>query len=149
MSFPWRKKNLGLLICVVGLAYLLAACGNQTSEVTTADTSCPSGAAQINVTDGFLRIICGCAEAAGTIATPPTTLTCTVPAGTTVFFYYEATTLRHQIIPTGSPSFVPSPINDPKDIRSMRSHAVKLDASGTYPFADAMNTTINGQLIVP
>jgi hypothetical protein len=105
--------------------------------------------AEIVVFDNFLQRSCGCAEASGVIASG-STLTCTVPSGTTVIFYYGGVSVRHQIISTGTPSFVSSPVIDPTlPQQPLRVHSVELTSSGTYGFRDAFDESLVGQIIVP
>lgn len=125
-----------------------ASCGPGTVDQPAANTSCPAGAAIISLTDGFLETLCGCAEASPSYFGPGSRLTCTVTAGTIVFFNYTATTAVHQIVSTGSPSFPSSAISNPANGVSMiRVHAAKFSNPGTYAFEDSFNLALAGDII--
>ena len=116
-------------------------------------TGCQAGTVALLVADGFLGNLCGCTgvnEADGTIFQSPASLTCHVSQGAnTVFFYYLGTTLRHQIVSTGSPTFVSSPISNPQEANRITVHAVSLpQTSATYHFIDIFSG-LTGQIIVP
>src|SRR5262245_45257887 len=110
-------KALAARISIASLLLLSAtSCGSGSREPLSTpalETACTPGQAQIAVGDGFQKNLCGCSEAGGTQAFAGTSLTCTVPAGTTVFFHYMATLLAHQIIPVGTPAMPASPVSDP------------------------------------
>jgi len=134
------------------LALLLASCGLEPSpaipEVTNANSSCPANAAQIEVSDGFLRSRCGCAEAITDPVPPPATLTCTVTKDSTVTFLYVGTETTHQIVSTDTPAFASSPLSDPSDISTIRVHAINLSIVGTYKFTDSQNSALSGSIVV-
>lgn len=130
----------------------LAGCGTQ-SDTTSASisggsTPCGSGVANIIVTDGFMRRLCGCDETSTDPAIPPATLTCTVPSGTSVFFQYVGQSLKHQVQSTGALTFSPSAIYDPSSAGTFRTHAVVLTTTGTYSFQDLFDRALQGQIIV-
>ncbi len=132
------------------LATLSTACGNFAQlSVTPTNSTCQANQAQILVGDGFLKNLCGCTQTAGTQVGPGTSLDCTVVAGTTVFFHYIGTRLKHQIAPTTSGSFVISPPRDPDNANSILAHAVTFQTSGTYGFQDLYFPQLIGQIIVP
>ncbi len=112
-----------------------------------ASSNCKPGVAQILVQDGFLQNLCGCDQNNGVMVVPPATLNCTVPRGTTVFFHFTGNRLRHQIIPTGTQTFVPSPQINPDSDTKLRAYAITLQDLGTYPFEDGINRSMSGQLI--
>ncbi len=137
---------------MLGLA-LAAACGQTTTQTGTPgleQTNCSARVAQLAVRDGFIQNLCGCVEpiVEPTPASPTTLVTCTVTAGTTVFFHYIATTLTHAIVSTGSPSFVSSPLSDPVAQTPYRIHGVLFDKAGTYRFEDAFNEGLQGRIVV-
>jgi len=142
-----RHGKIGIL--ALALAGISAACG--TAEPTGAEPGCDTGAAAIGVTDGMASILCGCAEAAGTWVANGGALTCTVPAGTTVMFHYINPLNRHQIVSTAGSvlSFAPSPVYLPDSPMAIRSHAVRLEASGNYDFTDTFDTSLSATLSVP
>jgi hypothetical protein len=130
----------------------LAGCGNQTVSlaIPTPSASCASGMAIVGVHDSFLQVLCGCSEAAGTAATPPAALTCTVSSGTVVVFQYLGSSARRQIRSTAAATltFAGSPVVDPREATSPRAHAVQLTTSGTYPFEDSLDASLNGSIVV-
>lgn len=140
------SQQLGILL-VFGL---MPGCGSSvTSSVQSASTAgCSEQAAQIGVGDGYLTPLCGCKEVAGTVFFASSLLTCTVSRGTTVFFQYLGTNLPHQIISTGQPSFMSSPISRPNDPARIRVHAAYFTESGTYSFQDQMQNGVIGQVVV-
>jgi hypothetical protein len=110
--------------------------------LTESDTTCPTGVAQVEIADSYLRILCGCAEARGTLSAPPGTLTCTVPAGTVVNFLFSSTDHDHQLIPEDPGSELkPSGVNP-------GIHTVRLDTAGTFPFKDAYYPALSGNIVV-
>jgi hypothetical protein len=127
-----------------------AGCSSTTdvTPITSQGTACPSGAAEIAVTDGYVQALCGCAESSATPVTPPAALKCTVPVNTVVVFdYLNGTKLRHQIVPTGAPAFAASPVSDPGSSSAVRFHAVQLAAPGSYGFQDSYDEALNGALV--
>lgn len=142
------KTGLYYPLLLVSLWGILSGCGTQTTTTFSATAPCASGTAQIAVYDGFLKIICGCNEAAGTQSIPPATLTCTIPVNTLFTFSYLGTLTTHQIISEGTPSFAASPLSNPLARSPIRTHTVELKTAGTYVFKDALQSTLSGQLIV-
>ena len=137
-------------ILLASIFAALAACGgDEGGENDLLPTAgCSAQSAMIGVYDGLLRIFCGCAEAAGTVAVPPQSLTCTISSGTMMVFFYDSPATRHQILSIGSPSFVSSPIYDPEDDSPVQTHSVVLNSTGTYSFVDAFQSNLGGQVIV-
>lgn len=134
---------------LMGFALLMVSC-NQTSQgsLPGADTSCAVGSAQIAIGDGYQEVLCGCAEPGGqVIGAGSGTLTCTVPVGTQVLFYYQATLLTHQLIPTPGSLFPASPLSDPTDTLEVTVDAFQPQAAGTYGYVDAFNGGIVGQIV--
>jgi hypothetical protein len=129
---------------------LSASCA-QTPEfaaVPTADATCVAGSAQLQISDGYQQILCGCKEAGGQpIGSGQGSATCTVPVGTQVFFYYLATHLKHQIMPADGVSFPASSLSDPSAKPETVVHAFQLTAAGTFPYIDAFDAGISGQII--
>jgi len=142
------SKPLAVLLVASGL---LSGCGDSmlSSRFTVAQTNCNPGVAQLGVADGSLVSYCGCAEGTNLRDEAPANLTCTVAAGTTVFFSYVESILRHQIISTGSPTFVSSP---PNRVRNQNNgvlvHAVTFETAGTYTFTDSIFPGLDGQIVV-
>lgn len=124
----------------------LWGCGNETIEGI--NTPCTTGLAQLAVFDTFLENLCGCQEAGNTVIDPPNPLTCTIPVGTTVVFYYTGTKMIHEIASTGSPSFENSAVSNPKASNPIRSFAVTFNTAGDYFFEDVYNQALNGEIVV-
>ena len=122
---------------------MTAGCGTNTTSLS-GTAGCGTNHAAIAVYEGMLQNLCGCTGAGqnGAVAASGSTLTCTVPVGTTVFFQFIEPTGEHQIEAVGTPTFAASPINT--------FHAVTfLTAASTYTYRDAFNTALQGQIIVP
>lgn len=144
------SRFLPLQIAVVlGVLVISSSCEQVNPPIVTqADTSCVAGQAQVQISDGYFEDLCGCAETPGTQVASPGTLTCTVPAGTVVFFYFVATFTHHQIISTGGTlSFPSSPISD-TDTGNVQPYGVPFPTAGTADFEDAYDTSLQGQIIV-
>jgi hypothetical protein len=132
------------------LLFLAAACDDEQHSVygsTGFGGECATNQVQIAVNDGFIQNLCGCSEPAATIF-PPATLTCTVDAGTVVYFWYLGTTLRHQIHSSASPTFPTSPVSDPNNSNPIKVHVVTLNTAGTYDFEDIFEPSLSGSIIV-
>lgn len=127
------------------LAATLLGCAEGNPTIEGATTKCQSGVAQVQVEDGFFRILCGCAETAGTQAISG--LTCTVSLGTKVFFHYSGTLLPHQLT-SSNPDFGTSPISEPGRMNTARTHVVHPTAVGDYAFHDLFNAQMTGILRV-
>ena len=116
-----------------------------TQGAPTPTSGCAAQTAEIALFDGSLERFCGCTEASGVSGT---SLTCTVPAGTSVIFLFFGN-LNHQLLPAVSGAeFVSSDVYDP-DTRNHAVHVVHLTVSGTYNFSDAFNAQVNGSIVVP
>jgi plastocyanin len=140
-------RRLGAVAAMLTIASF-CGCGQSKTDLSQEQTACPSGAAEIQVQDGFLRRLCGCAESGTDPVVSPSKLTCTVPAGTTVFFFFSGDQQSHQIVASNAPSIASSPLYDPAALVLVTTHAVKLDTPGTYAFVDALNSALSGQIIV-
>jgi hypothetical protein len=118
--------------------------------VTQADTACTPGQAQLQISDGYFKNLCGCVEPAGTLVPSPGTLTCTVPVGTVVFFYVVAGFTHHQIISTtgGTLTFPSGPVSDTGNTGEIQPYGVPFVTAGTADFEDAYDTALQGQIIV-
>lgn len=124
------------------------ATGESPGISAVSETGCASGVAQIAVFDGFQKRLCGCQESPQTYVRPPTTLQCTVTAGTVVFFHFIATRTPHQLLPVGLPRIPASGTIPPERSNSTRPHAFLLDQAGTYRYEDAYLQSLNGEIIV-
>lgn len=137
--------NLSVLFAI-GLFAL--GCGNLAGQ-NSPETGCSSNAALIGVQDASLVRLCGCNEAAGAIV-PPSTLTCTVPAGTHVHFQFLGTRQQHQIIFDAGANLPNGPMSIPDSESPIRGFAVQVTSSGTYGFSDAMLPGfLVGEIVVP
>lgn len=141
------------VLASVGALGSLPACLNPLTTAVSAPTStCPSGTAEILVGDGFLQRVCGCTETSGTSVGSNTSLGCTVTSGTRVYFHFVGTTLLHQIVTSGTPSFASSAVYDPKPDNASDGahvHVVRLTTSGTYSYRDLYNPGLRGTVTVP
>ena len=136
-----------------GLAFLLLAltgCAQQSNQVgnPTSAPSCGAHTAVIRVQDGFLEILCGCTEAAGTVSAAGSPLTCTLSSGDNVIFDYRGSRNAHQIVSSGTPSFPSSPAKVRGSAMRIHTHGFSLDTAGTYSFSDNFDQQLTGQLIV-
>lgn len=128
---------------VVAVLLVLTGCGSTDKYGAQEPVlGCGAGQAQILVQDGFLKNLCGCQEAAGTVAVQGQSLTCTVSAGTQVSFNYAGTQIRHQIISSSTPEGFPA------SGLGVPSHVVRFSSIGTFPFRDQFNTLLAGQIVV-
>jgi hypothetical protein len=127
------------------LAFAVSACKG--TPGATQATGCGTRTAMVGVRDGYLSIICGCDEAAGTVKLAGSALTCTVPVNTWVVFDYSTTTLFHQIIPLGTPAISTSPLRNPSAAIPVPSHVVQLTTLATYRFADRFSSALSGQIV--
>ncbi|MCM2324740.1 MAG: hypothetical protein NDJ90_15885 [Oligoflexia bacterium] len=130
------------------LVLAVVACGTDREEAPSSTPGCAPGTASILVSDGYLRNLCGCNEAPGTSAAWPDTLTCTLPAGTHVFFRYASVSRSQQIGSVGTPAFATSPLSDPQKELPYRVHAVVFDTAGTYEFRDLLDSSVAGRIVV-
>lgn len=134
-------------------------CGSPTGQplaLAPAATACKPGIVEIQVSDTYLQLGCGCSFAGETNGTQfPTknTLTCHVASSSPqplVFFYFVGTLRNHQIVSSlGSPSFPASGLSNPNSDYPIRVHAVTLSQSpAVYSFEDVF-TGLNGQIFIP
>jgi hypothetical protein len=132
---------------LLGMLYA-SACGNIGASLPSSPATCDSGAAAILVNDASLQILCGCDEAAGTLASAGSALTCTLPVNSTVNFIFAGGMRNlHQIESVGSPAFASSPIFDPSSEAPVRAHGVRFETLATYTYRDAINHAISGTIV--
>jgi hypothetical protein len=124
-----------------------ASCKDQ-PNLPRADGACAAGTAQIGVGDGFFQRICGCGGTDGEILVTPANLSCTFPAGTTVFIHYFGDQLMHRIVPDGALDFSVGPIFDPSDRGALRTFGFEIDTAGTYPFKNEYQVDMIGEFVV-
>lgn len=144
MSPRFSQSFLALIALLAGLSTV--GCDPETG--IGSGQGCSTGVAQILVTDGGLQRLCGCAETDTALAPPPSSLTCSVAAGTVVFFQYLSTQNTHQIVSTGTPAFEDSPLSEALSETRVPVHAVKFVTTGTYTFRDVFVAGANGQIVV-
>jgi hypothetical protein len=137
-----------ILLVTLLLSVFLGACEYHSDPTVTPDqTDCTAGEAQIQVSDGYFQILCGCVEPEGTITETPGTLNCTVKSGTVVFFLYLNTHLEHQIVSTGGVPFASGAPNNPGNSNNTNL-AAQFTTVGTADFDDAFDTQLQGQIII-
>jgi hypothetical protein len=118
------------------IAIFLQACG--VVNTASPSKSCSTGQAIIQVYDGFVQRTCGCQEGTGSFTTG---LQCTIPHGTSVYFYYPGITVPHQIYISSQPS--PLNYRDPNTGASSGFvDVVQLNSTGSVTFTDS--STGNG-----
>jgi hypothetical protein len=128
-------------------ALAFTACNSSTAPVITEpQTVCSSGEAQIRVSDGYFENLCGCAETQGIVVNSGT-FTCTVKAGTAVFFLYLDIHLPHQIISTGGEPFTSGGVVQP-GASSNLNVAAEFNTAGTADFEDAFDQNIQGKIVI-
>ncbi len=130
--------------------FILSSCAPALMPANSGTGSCTSGTATILVFDTSLTRGCGCAEGSGTVSAGGA-FACTVNSGTTVFFYFVATRISHQILFTSAPATTSNlPLVRPLASQPGRaiSYGVPLSTSGAYLFSDAFNSAITGTLTV-
>lgn len=138
-----------LLVSATLLTWMGCAQSENTAvSLAGADKPCEPMTAQFLIIDGIQETICGCQEPAEVITSGSGTVTCTVAAGTAIFFHYMGVSLMHQIVPTDGVSFPSSMLSDPSDERPVPVHAFLLDAAGTYEYLDAYDPGLTGRIIV-
>ncbi len=142
-------KKFRSLVLAGALIFGASACDQDTSLSGSNQISgdCITGQAQLVVYDTFIQSVCGCQESPE-ISNPPNGITCTVPVGTSIWFWYLSTTLLHQIQSTATPTFQTSSLSDPNSSNPVRTHVVTLSTTGSYEFDDVYNRAINGTIVV-
>lgn len=137
-----------LSFAAIALAALGAKC-NGPEQVDLKDlTKCQTNQAVVRVMDMRFQNLCGCQESAGQYIEPPATLTCTVNAGTTVIFLYLGDTYPHLIRHTDPANVFQDSFPYSPDGPPAAGHPVTFSTAGTYPFEDAYQLNLTGQVIV-
>lgn len=135
--------------CLLALASMFVACAAPSEDpLARGQTTCGAGTAIIALYDGSLQRLCGCGEGRSAVTVAGTNLVCTVPLNTAVTFYFMGTRQPHQIMSTGSPTFVSSPYADPSSSSPITTHAVKLTAAGSYNYHDVSEPALTGTIVV-
>ena len=149
------KTFVFALVFVLLITFCLTSCGpTKPGGLPASSTGCGTGTgtaavAQVAVSDGYLKTLCGCQETTPVVTRAGSTLTCTVSSGTHVFFQYQGSFLAHQIVSVGQPSFTPSSVSDTlRQSRPIRSHVIQLQNPGTYVFQDQYEHALQGQIVV-
>ena len=152
-------RQLKTFARTLSLAFFILAslsCGKNTSPGSSSSiqAQCSPDSAAFLVGDGFIVNLCGCLgaqESAGTRYTLQSAfpLTCQLKSTqSVVFFYFTGAVAPHQILSTGTPSFLSSPIRFDQKDKTEAYPITFTQGSGTYTFTDPY-TQISGQLIVP
>ena len=137
--------KLTLLLIVLLQVTFIQGCDSITSNPMAGATACSTGVAHIQVLDGSMIRTCGCSEASGTTFTTGQSLTCTVSAGTNVYFDFTGISVTHQIAITGGSA---TPVMAPLANLPVQTVPLTLGTAGTFPFYDVFFPTIGGSLIV-
>jgi hypothetical protein len=137
-------------LAILFLAFGLNGCADDSlrKNESANNPGCGTRIAQIAVHDGSFEILCGCAEPQNQVFFSDQLLTCTVPTGTVVKFYFLDTQLRHQLIPTGNSEFPVSALFSPEYRGSNVVHPVSFPQAGSYSFADAFISGLRGIIVV-
>jgi hypothetical protein len=144
------RPLLLILLCLCISCGKANPTGYDPSEPTK---GCSANAAEIQVGDGFMRILCGCqgsGEENGKIFPYPGNLTCHLGANqSVVFFNFIGIRSNHQIIADGSTPFHSTPVVTPSVLRPGFVYGVTF-ASGfsTFPFKDAFSG-MKGEIVFP
>jgi hypothetical protein len=141
-------KALGVLGVVFTTAVGLASCAAPDDPLARNETTCGTGTAIIAIYDGFQQRLCGCTEGRSQAIAVGTNLVCTVPINTAITFSFINVKVPHQVLSTGSPTFVSSPNVDPTAVNPVNSHGVKFTAAGTYTYRDAYEAALTGSIVV-
>jgi hypothetical protein len=124
----------------IGMMLLLSqGCGLVGNSGSTA--TCSTGTAQIGVYDGTLQKICGCLEAAGY----SNNITCTVSAGTVVYFNFIGISNDHQIVISNANQCVFSVRHGSAVTQT---DACPMNSTGTFNFSDTYNISVGGTIVV-
>jgi hypothetical protein len=134
-AMPFSRQSFPSLFALLTLVTIFVGC-DSLEQPPASDTSCATNIAQIAVWDGFLQNVCGCGGANGTIVNPKTGLSCTYRLGTTLYVYFHGPTLRHQLVPVGSPAIPATSIYNPDEPLVNRVFPITLTTTGTYTFQD-------------
>jgi plastocyanin len=129
------------------LALTVFSCNEPDSANQAAANACPSNVAMVQVSDGYMEDLCGCQEGAGVIFLTQQPLTCTVSVGATVQFVVTGNQLSHQILPTGTSTFMPSPVFTP-GADGAQVYPVTFSTGGGYGFTDAYDSALSGTIQV-
>jgi hypothetical protein len=144
----FRQSNFfRLLFATLSLSMMGAQC-DALKPANNPSLTCTTGLTVIAVYDTFLQTVCNCGGTNGAVVTRGTALSCTFAVGNNVFINYVGSTLRHQIIPVGSPGIPSSPIYDPGDKNAVRSFAFQPSVAGTYQFIDQYDSQLSGSFVV-
>jgi hypothetical protein len=133
-------RNVALQAFVI-LGLFSGACLDVNTTPNGTNT-CTTGTAEIQVDDGQMIRLCGCVEASNQTFANGSTLTCTVAAGTHVFFSFVNITTNREFTVQG---IQPCPLFSPSTTTA--TCAVLMNFTGNFPFSD-LYSNARGTLIV-
>jgi len=136
-------KNFFLSVIIALTAGL--ACDPSDAIAPAPSPSCGTGVAHIEILDGSMIRACGCNETANTQFTAGQVLTCTVKAGTVLYFDFVAITVTHQVSIIGIGATPPFSSNTSE---STQISAITTSTVGVFPFSDVFYPTIGGNIVV-
>ena len=128
-------KRLFFIQASVITAFFLSSCAAVKNNPAT---SCPANTALIQVLDGGMKSICGCAGVNGQVYGPGGQFTCTVAVGTMVEFIYSGITQPHNITINGVTSFG---VRNPNPSNANQVDATPLNSTGSFTFSDSVTLT--------
>ncbi len=141
-----KAAAIALFLSLGGIGGECSGVQNETN-VTIPLTSCKTGQAVISVLDGFFQNHCGCQESSNQLVT---SLTCTISAGTTVFFNFSSASLLHQIVAVGTPAINAVPIYDPSIRPPLNTFGIVVSgtAGDNLRFRDQFDPRLEGLFVL-
>ncbi|MBS1959123.1 MAG: hypothetical protein JST80_06620 [Bdellovibrionales bacterium] len=126
----WMKTAIKLQLVAITMLFM-HGCGIISAGGTS--SSCTSGTVQLQVYEGMIKRICGCAESANATFLPGQNLQCTMSVGSQVHFTFINLSSVHTIgVQNGTPpttgSYGPS--------SSTQTSVVIMNSTGTFTFTD-------------
>ncbi len=142
MSFQRKTRiSTSQTFGIIALFSIIGSMGCDGISTKGTSSSCETGTAQIIVYEGAMKRVCGCTEGSGTFS-QPSSLTCTVPFNTAVYFYFTAISSSHQVSVTNIGSTSAVDANS-----SVKTSAIVMNQIGTFTFQDIFNG-IGGSFVV-
>ena len=137
---PRLKDCFAQVTVILGLLFALGC--NVDTTATTA-TTCSAATAEIQIQNGGMVRVCGCAEAGNQFIPDGTILKCTVSAGTSIYFSFVGITTMRQITVQGVQS---CPVAYPTGTTT--TCVVRMNYSNTFAFTDIDDSSLTGSIIV-